>query len=149
MKAMRINVYKVVQVKESSCNYHFEGSINSPQSVEKLLNHVFDLSNQAVENFGIISLNTKNKVVGAHLISKGSLNQTIASPRDVFMNAMLNNASSIILFHNHPSGDSTPSKEDIEITKRMVECGELLGIHVLDHVIVGTSYSSLKEEGLM
>jgi DNA repair protein RadC len=96
-----------------------------------------------------LCLNTKNKVAGAHIISQGSLSASIVHPREVFKAALLNNSASIILAHNHPSGDPEPSREDVETTKRLVEAGEILGIRVLDHVIIGEQYLSMKEEGLM
>ena len=96
-------------------------------------------------------LNTKNQVVGLHRAHVGSLNASIVHPRDVMKCAILNNAASIIVSHQHPSGDPTPSREDIEVTKRIVEAGKILGIEVLDHVIVTYTgkHVSLKEKGYL
>jgi DNA repair protein RadC len=80
------------------------------------------------------------------MISQGNLNSSIIHPREVFKNAILSNANSIILVHNHPSGDINPSKEDIEVTKRLREVGNLLGIKVLDHVIIGDTFYSFGQE---
>jgi DNA repair protein RadC len=103
------------------------------------------------EVFLVMMLNTKNEVVGLHKAHIGSLNASMVHPRDVMKCAILNNAASIILSHQHPSGDPTPSREDIEVTKRLVEAGRILGIEVLDHVIVTYkgNHLSLKEKGYL
>nr|WP_041265050.1 JAB domain-containing protein [Geobacillus thermodenitrificans] len=94
-------------------------------------------------------LNTKNEVVAVHRCHIGSLNASIVHPREVFKAAILNNAASIIVAHQHPSGDVTPSKEDVEMTKRLAEAGRILGIEVLDHLVINykAEYTSLKERG--
>lgn len=94
-------------------------------------------------------LNTKNNVVAVHRCHVGSLNSSIVHPREVFKSAILNNAASVIVAHQHPSGDIKPSMEDINVTKRLVEAGKLLGIEVLDHLVVNSdkSFTSLKERG--
>ncbi len=88
------------------------------------------------EQFHIISMNTKNGVIGTHLISTGTIDAAIVHPREVFRAAIKDSASSIILSHNHPSGDPTPSREDIAVTKRLTEVGETIGIDVLDHIVM-------------
>ena len=104
------------------------------------------LMNLDKEHFVILHLNTKNKIVKNETISVGILNASIIHPREVFKSAIKESANSIILAHNHPSGDPTPSEEDRQITKKLIEAGELLDIKVLDHVIVGTNeYFSFKE----
>jgi DNA repair protein RadC len=145
---MTINVYSLRLVKESSVTYNLE-SIANPATAAEIINQVFDMENQPNEVFAILCLSTKNKVIGAHIISQGSLSSSIVHPREVFKAAILNNAASVILAHNHPSGDPEPSKDDIEITRRLVEAGKLLGIEVLDHVIIGERYLSMKERCLM
>jgi len=95
------------------------------------------LKNEKQEHFYIITLSTKNHVLGEHLISKGVLDAAILEPREVFRPAIKSAASRIILIHNHPSGDPTPSQEDVEVTKKLMEAGDLVNIKVLDHVIVG------------
>jgi DNA repair protein RadC len=127
-----------------------EKSIANPATAAEIINQVFDMENQPNEVFAILCLNTKNKIVGVHTISIGSLNASIVHPREVFKAALLNNAASIILAHNHPSGHPEPSQEDIETTKRLVKAGEIIGIKVLDHIIIGDRrYISLGERGLM
>jgi DNA repair protein RadC len=83
-------------------------------------------------------------------VSIGSLNQSIVHPREVFKTALLSNAAAILLLHNHPSGDPAPSQEDLAITRRLIECGDILGIRVLDHIIIGEDcFKSFSEDGLM
>lgn len=102
------------------------------------------------EHFRVITLSTKNHVLGIDEVSVGSLNSSIVHPREVFKKAVEKSAAAIIMVHNHPSGDPEPSREDIQVTKRLVEAGKVLGIDVLDHIIIGDSkYKSLKELALM
>lgn len=103
------------------------------------------------EEFVIIGLDGKNKMTFLNSVSVGSLTASIVHPREVFKMAILGNAVSLVLVHNHPSGDPTPSPEDVDITKRLVAAGELLGIKVLDHVIIGDNdcYTSFADKGLL
>jgi DNA repair protein RadC len=99
--------------------------------------------------FFVMCLNTKNRVVAVHRCHVGGLNASIVMPREVFKSAILNNSASIIVSHQHPSQDVTPSREDVNVTKRLVEAGKILGIDVLDHLIVNANadYYSMKEKG--
>lgn len=134
----RINIYSIKQVKESSGLYDVDSTrLSSPEIVAEIIEKVFSLSEEAVEVFGVLTLTTKNKIAGAHIISRGTLNTSLVHPREVFKPAILNNAAAVIIFHNHPSGDTTPSQEDRVITHKLVEAGKLLGISVLDHLIIG------------
>jgi DNA repair protein RadC len=145
----RINFYTLKMVKEGSELYEVP-VIKSPTEVYQAAKQLLALHEEPEEHFCILCLNTKNKIVGVHTISIGSLNVSIVHPREVFKAAMLNNASGIICLHNHPSGDPEPSREDIETTRRLVEAGEIMGIKVLDHIIIGEqSYLSMKEKCLM
>lgn len=102
------------------------------------------------ERFVCLYLDTKNYLIREDVISIGSLNSSIVHPREVFKTAVEVSAASIILAHNHPSGDPTPSREDVIITEKLVECGKMMGIEILDHVIVGDGrYTSFKDEGLI
>ncbi len=102
------------------------------------------------EHFVCLYLNTKNQVLHKQAVFIGSLNASIVHPREVFKEAFRRSAASIICVHNHPSGDPTPSKEDIDVTKRLIECGKLIGIDILDHLIIGEKkYVSLKEKGYL
>lgn len=110
------------------------------------------VGDQPQENFAILLMDNKNKVTGFCVTSVGTVSETIVHPREVFVAAIQGNASSIIIMHNHPSGVLTPSREDIAVTKRLTECGTVLGIPILDHVIVNTenaTYLSMKEEGYL
>ncbi len=148
-KYKRINFYTLKMVKEDSELYEVP-VIKSPTEVYQAAKQLLALHEEPEEHFCILCLNAKNKIVGVHTISIGSLNASIVHPREVFKAAMLNNASGIICLHNHPSGDPEPSREDIETTRRLVEAGEIMGIKVLDHVIIGEqSYLSMKEKCLM
>src|SRR5665647_1187816 len=102
------------------------------------------------EHFVCLFLNTKNHVIGQETLSMGSLNASIVHPREVFRAAIKRSSASIICVHNHPSGDPTPSPEDIQMTARLVEAGQIIGIEVLDHIILGDqNFVSLKEKGFM
>lgn len=122
--------------------------IHSPQDVADYIKE--DVRYLRNEHFICLYLNTKNGVIGQETLSVGSLNASIVHPREVFRAAMRRACASIICVHNHPSGDPTPSPEDIQITKRLKEAGHIVGIELLDHVIVGDQdFISLKEQGLL
>lgn len=109
--------------------------VNNPASVADVF--MDDMRYLQREHFRIVLLDTKNQIIALEEISIGTLNASIVHPRDVFKVAIKRNSNSIILIHNHPSGDPTPSKEDINITNRLIDVGELVGIRVLDHIIIG------------
>ncbi|MFK7694218.1 DNA repair protein RadC [Paenibacillus sp. HJGM_3] len=123
-------------------------TIRSPRDVTDLLGE--DLRYLQKEHFVCLFLNTKNQVIGRETLSIGSLNASIVHPREVFLAAVKRSSASIVCAHNHPSGDPTPSPEDIQITRRLAEAGELLGIELLDHIIIGDrTCVSLKEQGYL
>ncbi|TYS36634.1 DNA repair protein RadC [Bacillus pumilus] len=100
--------------------------------------------------FTCLYLNTKNQVLHKHTVFIGSLNSSIVHPREIFKEAFKRSAASFICVHNHPSGDPTPSREDIEVTQRLFECGKLIGIQLLDHLVIGDQkFVSLKEKGYL
>lgn len=102
------------------------------------------------EHFICLFLNTKNQVLHRQTIFIGSLNASIVHPREVFKEAVKRSAASIICAHNHPSGDPTPSQEDIQVTQRLKECGKMIGIELLDHIVIGDrTFISLKEKGYL
>jgi len=107
------------------------------------------LRNESKEIVMALHLDGKNRIICIDQVSVGSLNQSIIHPRDLFKTALLSSAAAIILIHNHPSGDPTCSREDREITRRLKEAGDLLGIRVLDHIIIGDTYMSFVEQGLL
>ena len=105
---------------------------------------------ETVEHFGVLILNTKNHIIASPTISTGSLTASVVHPREVFWEILKYPAASVLLFHNHPSGDPSPSHEDIAVTHRLVKAGKVLDIPILDHVIVGNNrFTSLKEKGLL
>lgn len=106
--------------------------------------------NEQKEHFAIMMLNTKNHIIGLRDISIGSLTASIVHPREVFREALKYPVASIILLHNHPSGDPSPSREDIAVTERLVKAGKVMDIPVLDHIVLGDNrFVSLKEKGLL
>ena len=117
---------------------------------EDVFNHFHErLKDEKQEHFYILMLDTKNNIIGEQLISKGILDASIVHPREVFKPAIKNSAAKIILVHNHPSGDQSPSQEDLHMTDKIISSGDEMGIKVLDHVIIGKeNYYSNKEENL-
>jgi DNA repair protein RadC len=123
-------------------------TIRSPEDVAELM--MEELRYLTQEHFVCLFLNTKNQVIGRNTIFIGSLNSSIVHPREVFKDAIRRSSAAIICLHNHPSGDPTPSKEDIDVTKRLIECGRILGIDVLDHIVIGDGkFCSLKNKGFI
>lgn len=141
---------RVILEKEVSANYpDLSYAIKSPEDAVSVGKSFMHIHEEPEEYMYMICMNTKNKIIGIFEISHGSVNASIVSPREVFQKALLANAVSIILLHNHPSGDPTPSREDIEVTKRINDAGKIVGVQLLDHIIIGDKYSSLKEKGYM
>jgi DNA repair protein RadC len=145
-RANKIPRYKISMVREGDLSAERK-RISSPQDVFNVVQGFLEDADR--EYFMILTLNTKNHINGVNVVSVGSLNASLVHPREVFKAAILGNAAAIILVHNHPSLDPSPSTEDLEITRRLVEAGKLLGIEVLDHVVIGNSWVSLKERGVL
>jgi DNA repair protein RadC len=121
--------------------------LKSPEDVAAVMRS--KLKGKKKEHFWVICLDTRNRLINDKLVSIGSLDTSIVHPREVFKEAVSSSSASVIFVHNHPSGDPEPSKEDIELTKRLVKAGEIVGIDVLDHIIVcDKSYLSLKAKNL-
>ena len=117
---------------------------------EDIWNELKDIRDNKKEHFVIFFLDARNQVIKKEIISVGSLNANLVHPREVFEPAVRNIAAQIVLAHNHPSGDPEPSEDDLEITKRLVDAGKLLGIEVIDHIIVvKNDYFSFKDKGLL
>ncbi|HET7478792.1 MAG TPA: DNA repair protein RadC [Rubrobacteraceae bacterium] len=121
--------------------------ISSPADVDGLLRG--RIANRDRENFVAVLLNTKNEVLEISTVSIGTLSNSLVHPREVFKPAVRASAASVVLAHNHPSGRVEPSREDRQVTGRLVDAAEILGIEVLDHVIVGDGYFSMKEHGML
>ncbi|MRR56982.1 MAG: DNA repair protein RadC [Deltaproteobacteria bacterium] len=144
-----IDVVAIQMVRERQLLYAGNRITLPEQAAEAFCSLV---GNPDREYFVALLMDGKNRITSIHQVSQGSLNQSIVHPRETFKAALLANAAAIILAHNHPSGDLTPSREDREITKRLREAGELLGVRVLDHIIVDTDSgkcSSFVNIGLM
>ncbi|MBC2919677.1 JAB domain-containing protein [Staphylococcus saprophyticus] len=138
-----VRIEQIICEAEEGVNY----MIKSPEDGAEIASRFIGRDDREV--FFVMCLNTKNHVVAVHRCHIGSLNASIVHPREVFKSAILNNAASVIVAHQHPSGDITPSMEDISVTKRLEEAGKLLGIEVLDHLVVNNEgkFISLKEKG--
>ncbi|WP_129727923.1 JAB domain-containing protein [Ectobacillus funiculus] len=145
--AKRISVVSLKLVKESSILYP-KRQITSPNDAYGLLKKFLEQADR--EYFVVVCLDTKNQPTAINVCHIGSLNASLVHPREVFKPAILSNAASVIVGHNHPSQNPAPSREDIEVTKRLVEAGKIIGIDVLDHLIVcEENFVSLKEKGHM
>ena len=148
VKAMQILAICELSVRLSKIKAQKRMSFHSPDSIARYYMNEFQSYRQ--EHLKMILLDTKNHLMGERLISKGTVNASLAEPRDIFSEALRAGAISIVLIHNHPSGDATPSAADLMITQRICDAGELLGIRLIDHIIVGHgNYKSLKEEGFI
>ncbi len=123
-----------------------EFSIDNPDSVANIFCN--EIGNFSVEYFYALLLDTKNRIISKELISKGTINQSIVHPREVFKAAIRKNANSIILVHNHPSGSLNPSDCDIQVSRRLSEVGKIVGIEILDHIIVNSKDSLSMKKGM-
>ena len=144
--------FKLQVIKETEYEYNCNNvqRIGSPSDLADVCLNVLGLSREPEEVFGMFTLDTKNNLTGYFEISRGNLNSSIVHPREIYKRVLLQNASSVIFTHNHPSGETEPSHEDITLTNRLDECGKILGIKILDHIIIGDGvFYSFKEEGLL
>lgn len=144
----RVQIVDVQLVKDKSILYS-ERTISSPFDAQMLFREIIGEKDR--EHFAVLCVDTKNRPTHFQVVHIGNLNSAIVSPREVFKVAILANAACVMFFHNHPSGDVAPSTQDIEITERLKDSGDLLGIQVLDHIIVGEgmSYTSLAQRGYL
>lgn len=143
--AKRVEIVSIKMVKESSILYGTRRITSADTAAKLFLDYLEGVDR---EHFVVICLNTKNEPTNITTSHIGSLNSSIVHPREVFKTAVLSNAASIIVAHNHPSSDVSPSQEDIDVTKRLQEAGKILGIQLLDHLILGDgTFCSLKEKG--
>lgn len=138
-------VYQTMTVQDTITDYL------KPHTRYNSASQVFDtfsfLRDETKEYFIALHLDGKNRIVCCDMVSTGSLNQSIVHPRELFKTALLSSAAAVILLHNHPTGDPTPSTEDLTITRRLIEAGEMIGIKVLDHIVIGDTYYSFTERG--
>ena len=139
-------------VKEDEFPYSCKATVSRPSDVRDLLTKSIEMHLEAEEVFTMITVDTKHRVTGIFEVSRGSLSSSLVHPREVFKRALLMNASGIFVAHNHPSGDVIPSTDDTATTKKLKEAGEILGVPLLDHLIIGDSpvrYYSFREAGIL
>ena len=141
-------VYEMMEVREDLSAYlPPDRRYTAPEQISQIFSF---LTSESKEYFFTLHLDGKNRILCIDSVSVGSLNQSIVHPREVFKTALLSSAAAIILVHNHPTGDPAPSSEDIAITRRLREAGEIMGIKVLDHIIIGDGeFMSFVERGLL
>ncbi len=149
LDALTVPIYRVQLVREGEQPLPERRQIYKPQDAARLFADF--LKDRDREHFIVLMLDTKNRVIGLNVVSIGILDSALVTPREVFKPAILTNSAAVILGHNHPSGDATPSPEDKKVTKRLYDAGQLLHIEVLDHLIVGENgaFQSLKELGVL
>ena len=148
-KTVLIPRYNIKLVKESQIYYQHQKIVGAKMVYDLL--QVIGLHEKAQEEFHSFYLDTKNRVIGMEMISKGTLNASLVHPREVFKGALLAYAHALILAHNHPSGDVEPSTADNMVTKNLVDAGKLLNVEILDHVIIGSKggYFSFSESSIL
>lgn len=155
---MRITKYKTeldqnlhnVLVKESAVNYQCTSTFDKPELIANMLTVCYGLNRCAEEYMYLIALSTKGKILGVFEVFHGAVDTSLCNPREIFIRLLLCGACSFVLAHNHPSGDCTPSEEDLHVTIRLKKCAEMMGISFLDHIIIaGNTYISFKSEKLM
>lgn len=144
----RVNIVSIKMVKEKSILYG-NRALSSPSDAVTLLSEFLEDSDR--EMLLVCCLDTKNQPTCINVVSIGTLNSSLVHPREVFKPAILSNSCSIIIAHNHPSGNPSPSKDDINITTRLKESGKILGIDLMDHIIIGENndFVSLRNKGIM
>lgn len=141
-----VDIMKCKLVKESTVEYQPCRTFDDVLAVL----HTLGIHESADEVFSMLCLDAKGNIVGFHEVSHGDLTSSIVHPREIYKRALLNGAYGVIFAHNHPSGDVTPSSEDISTTKRLCEAGEILGIQVMDHIILGQeNHLSFRADGLL
>lgn len=145
-----ISFFNLKVVKEKSGRYNIGKKISNPQDIYDVAINVIEIQDQPEESLWMLTLDTKNNITGLFEVSRGTLNSSLAHPREIYKRAVIQNASSIAIIHNHPSGDPAPSSDDVNLTRRIAESGKILGIELLDHIIVGDDkYTSMREKGIM
>lgn len=154
---MRINFYEAMLseddrtklVKEKGLNYEAE-KLNSPESIVLMMRRLLHMEQMAEEHCYMIAMNSSCRVLGVFFISKGTVNVSLVTPRELYIRALLAGAVQIVLCHNHPSGNAIPSEQDIAITQKIKEAGEMININLADHIIIGNdSYLSFKEAKIL
>lgn len=148
VKAMQLICILELARRLSKASASESVSFTSPASIAEY--YMEDLRHESQEIMKLIMINSKGKLIGENEISKGTVNASIITPREIFIEALLRQAVAIIALHNHPSGDPAPSNEDILLTRRIEEAGDIIGVKLLDHIIIGNNcYISLREKGIL
>jgi DNA repair protein RadC len=148
VKAIQISCISELAKRLSRTSYEDAVCFSDPESIAKY--YMEEMRHEKQELMKLLMLNSKAKLIGESNISKGTVNASLITPRELFIEALQKNAVSIVIMHNHPSGDPTPSKEDVLTTKRILEASLLIGIELLDHIIIGNNcYTSFREEGML
>ncbi|MBM6750594.1 DNA repair protein RadC [Mediterraneibacter glycyrrhizinilyticus] len=146
VKAIQILCLSELAKRLSKAEARKQLDFSAPETIARY--YMEEMRHRTREVMKLLFLNTKSRFLGENDISVGTVNTTLVSPREIFLEALRKNAVSVILLHNHPSGDPTPSKDDILVTKRVLEAGEILGVDLLDHIIIGDNcFISLREKG--
>ena len=149
-QSYRIPIYKIALVREAALTVCQPPQLcSSAQAVSVIRTYLAETDR---EHLLVLTVDTRNRLIGINTVSVGSLNSSLGHPREIFKAAILQNAAAIILAHNHPSGDPTPSSEDRALTERIKQASELLGIRLLDHIVVGDGterFFSFLDEGLL
>ena len=147
-----VSIFRVTLVRDRHMQFEQKGLLNSQDAQEVLRKLIQTQGQMDREQFCVILLDSKNRIIGLNIVSTGDLSSATVHPREVLKPAILANASSMILCHNHPSGDLTPSSEDIAVTKRIVKAAKIMGITIHEHLIISiydNSYYSFADNGLI
>ena len=148
VKAIQISCISELAKRLSKSSHQEALCFSDPRTIANY--YMEDLRHEKQELMKLLMLNSKAKLIGETNISKGTVNASVITPRELFIEALEKNAVSIVIMHNHPSGDPTPSREDMLTTKRILDAGALIGIELLDHIIIGNNcYISFREEGIL
>ena len=148
VKAIQISCISELAKRLAKASYQDTVCFTDPKTIAQY--YMEDLRHEKQEHMKLLMLNSKAKLLGETTISKGTVNASLVTPRELFIEALQKNAVSIIILHNHPSGDPSPSREDMLTTKRIQDAGALIGIELLDHIIIGNNcYISFREEGML
>lgn len=137
---------QILLEKESCTNYPgMDLIITSPSDAANIGVKCLGMHEHSEEHMYMLCLNTKNRVIGVFEVTRGTVNSSVVGVREIFQKALLANAVHIILMHNHPSGDPEPSVEDLLITEKIMEAGDIIGVKLLDHLVIGDTFVSIKE----
>lgn len=148
VKAMQLICILELTKRLSKASVSESVSFTSPATIAEY--YMEDLRHESQEIMKLVMINSKGKLIGENEVSKGTVNASVITPREIFIEALQRQAVAVVAMHNHPSGDPTPSSEDILLTKRIEEAGSIIGVELLDHIIIGNNcYVSLREKGIL